>query len=80
MDPADQPKAFIVYGKFYEADLFEWDIIMGYDFMVNISAVVLPYCATLIRQANERVSLLFTHDAMVDHNGAERNKRSFQVP
>ena len=41
----------------------DWDIIMGYDFTVSNSARALPHCATLIREANERLSWLSTHYA-----------------
>ena len=50
-------------GKFYEADLPDWDIIMGYDLMVSNSAGTLPHCATLIPEANEKLSWLSTHYA-----------------
>ena len=45
-DPPDQAKRLMLHGKFYEADLFDWDIIMGYDFMVSNSAGALPSCHT----------------------------------
>ena len=51
------------HGQFYEGDLSDWDIIMGYDLMVSNSAEALPHRATLIRQANERLSWLLTHCA-----------------
>ena len=63
LDHPDQAKRLMLQGKFYEADLPDWDIIMGYDFMVSNSAGVLPHRATLIREANERLSWLSTHYA-----------------
>ena len=53
----------MLHGKFYEDDLSDWDIIIGYDFMVSNSARALPHHATLIREANKRLSMLSTHYA-----------------
>ena len=53
----------MLHGKFYEADLSDWDIIMGYDFMVSNSAGALPNCATVIPEAKKRLSWLSTHYA-----------------
>ena len=53
----------MLQGTFYVAHLPDWDIIRGYDFMVSCSAGALPYCAVIIREANERLSWLSTHDA-----------------
>ena len=53
----------MLHGKFYEAHLYDWDIIMGHNFMVSNSARAMPYCPTLIREANERLSWLLTHYA-----------------
>ena len=57
-DRPDQAKRLMLHGKFYQADLLNWDIIMGYDFMVSNSARALPHQATLIPEANERLSWL----------------------
>ena len=62
-DRPDQAKRLTPHGKFHEVDLSDWDIIMGYDFMVSNSAGALPDRATLIRGANERLSWLSTHYA-----------------
>ena len=58
-----EAKRLMFHGKVYESDLFDWDIIMGYDFMVSNSAGALRHRATLICEANERVSWLSTHYA-----------------
>ena len=63
LDRPDQAKRLMLHGKFYEAYLSDWDIIMGYDFMGSNSARALPHLATLIREANERLSWLSTHYA-----------------
>ena len=63
LDRPDQAKHLMVHGKFYEADLSDWGIIMRYDFMVSNSAGALPHRATLIREANDRLSWLSTHYA-----------------
>ena len=59
----DHAERLMLHGKFYEADLSDWEIIMGYDFMVSNSAGALPHRATLIHEANERLSWLSTHYA-----------------
>ena len=63
LDRPDQAKRLMLQGKFYEANLPDSDIIMGYDFMVSNSAGALPDRGTLIREANERLSWLLTHYA-----------------
>ena len=63
LDRPDEAKRLMLHGKFYEADLSDWDNIMGYDFMVSNSVGALPHCATLIPEANERLSWLSTHYA-----------------
>ena len=49
LDRLDQARRLMLHGKFYEADLSNWDIRIGYDFMVGNSAGALPERATLIR-------------------------------
>ena len=63
LDRPDQAKRLMLHGKFYEADLSDRDIMMGYDFMVSNSAGALPHRATHIREANEGLSWLSTHPA-----------------
>ena len=49
LDRPDQAKRLMLQGNFYEGNLPDWDIIMGYDFMVSNSAGAVPRHATLIR-------------------------------
>ena len=56
LDRPDQAKCLMLQGKFYEANLPDRDIIMGYNFMVSNSAGALPHHATLIPDANQRLS------------------------
>ena len=63
LDRPDQAKRLMLQEKFYEADLPDWDIIMGFDFMLSHSAGALPHRVTLIPEANERLSWLWTHYA-----------------
>ena len=63
LDGPEQAKRFMLHGTFYEADLSDWDIIMGYDFLVSNSAGTLPHPATLMGEANERLSWLSTQYA-----------------
>ena len=51
----------MLHAKFYEADLSDWDIIMGYDFMVSNSVGALPHRAALIREASQGLSWVSTH-------------------
>ena len=50
----------MLYAKFYEADLSDGDVTVGYEFMVSNSARAWPHRATLIPEANERPSWLST--------------------
>ena len=61
LDQREQAKRLMLHGRFYEAGLSYWDIIMSYDFMVSNSAGALPHRATHIREADERLSWLSTH-------------------
>ena len=63
LDRPDQAKRLMLQGKFYGADLSDWDIVMGYDFMLSNSAGALPHRATFIRETNERLPCLSTHYA-----------------
>ena len=59
----DQAKRLMLQGKFDEADVPDWHIIKRYDLMVSNQAGALPHCATVIREANDRLSLLSPHHA-----------------
>ena len=47
-------------GDFYVADITEWDVIMGYDFMVGNAIGAPPHGATLVREDNECLTWLST--------------------
>ena len=47
-------------GNFYVADITDWDMIMGYDFMVGNAIGALPHRATLVREDNECLTWLST--------------------
>ena len=47
-------------GNFYGADITDWNMIMGYDFMVGNTIGALPHRATLIWEDNECLSWLST--------------------
>ena len=42
------------------ADITDWDMIMGYDFMVGNAIGALPHRATLVREDNECFTWLST--------------------
>ena len=45
----DSAKKSTLSGNFYVADITDWDVIMGYDFMVGNAIGALPHRATLVR-------------------------------
>ena len=45
----DLAKRSTLSGNFYVADITDWDMIMGYDFMVANAIGALPHRATLVR-------------------------------
>ena len=45
-------------GNFYVAHITDWDMIMGYDFMVANAIGALPHRATLVREDNECLTCL----------------------
>ena len=47
-------------GNFYVADITDWDMIVGYDFMVGNAIGALPHRATLVREDNECLTWLST--------------------
>ena len=46
--------------NFYVADITDWDMIMGYDFMVGNAIGALPHRATLVREDDECLTWLST--------------------
>ena len=55
----DLLKRIVLSRTFYAADISDWDIIMGYDFMVSNATSALPQHATLVREDKERLTWLF---------------------
>ena len=49
----DLAKRSTLSGNFYVADITDWDMIMGYDFMVGNTIGALPHSATPVREDNE---------------------------
>ena len=56
----DLVKRSTLSGNFYVADITDWDMIMGYDFMVGNAIGALPHRATLVREDNECLTWLST--------------------
>ena len=56
----DLAKRSTLSGNFYVADITDWDMIMGYDFMVENAIGALPHRATLVREDNECLTWLST--------------------
>ena len=59
----DLSKRIVLSGNFYAADISDWDIILGYDFMVSNAIGALPHRATLVRKDKERLTGLSTDHA-----------------
>ena len=56
----DSAKRSTLSGNFYVADITDWNMIMGYDFMVGNAIGALPHRATLVREDNECLTWLST--------------------
>ena len=56
----DLAKRSTLSGNFYVADITDWDMIMGYDFMVANAIGALPHLATLVREDDECLTWLST--------------------
>ena len=56
----DLAKRSTLSGNFYVADITDWDMIMGYDFMVGSAIGALPHRATLVREDDECLTWLST--------------------
>ena len=56
----DLAKRSTLSGNFYVADITDWDMIMGYVFMVGDAIGALPHCATLVREDDECLTWLST--------------------
>ena len=59
----DLSKRIVLSGNFYAADISDWDIIMGYDFMVSNAIGALPHRATLVREDKKHLTWLSTDHA-----------------
>ena len=56
----DLAKRSTLSRNFYVADITDWDMIMGYDFMVANAIGALPHRATLVREDDECLTWLST--------------------
>ena len=56
----DLAKGSTLSGNFYVADITDWDMIMGYDFMVQNAIGALPHRPTLVREDNKCLTWLST--------------------
>ena len=56
----DLAKRSTLSGNFYVADITDWDMIMGYHFMVGNAIGALPHRATLLREDEECLTWLST--------------------
>ena len=56
----DLAKRSTLSGNFYVADITDWDMIMGYDFMVGNAIGALPHRATLVQEDDESLTWLST--------------------
>ena len=56
----DLSKRIVLSGNSYAADIFDWDIIMGYGGLVSNAIGALPHRATLVREDKERLTWLST--------------------
>ena len=52
----DLSKLIVLSGNFYASDISDWDIIMGYGFMVSNAVGAPPHHATLVREDKERLT------------------------
>ena len=59
----DLAKRSTLSGNFYVADITDWDMIMGYDFMVGNAIGALSHRATLVWEDNECLTWLSTNYA-----------------
>ena len=60
LNRSDLAKRSTLSGNFYVADITDWDMIMGYDFMVGNAIGALPHRAKLVREDEECLTWLFT--------------------
>ena len=58
LNHADLAKRSTLSGNFYVADVTDWDMITGYDFMVGSAIGALPHRATLVREDDECLTWL----------------------
>ena len=72
----DLAKRSTLSGNFYVADITDWDMIMGYDFMVGNAIGALPHRATLVGEDDECLTWLSTDYACGSSqwNGEEEDR------
>ena len=76
----DVAKRSTLSGNFYVADVTDWDMIMGYDFMVANAIGALPHQATLVQEDDECLTWLSTDYACGSSQwSAEEEDRIVQV-
>ena len=58
-------KEILLHGRFYEADM-DWDMIVGYDFMMETDSGVLPAQASMTLYQDDQLSWLSSPEHHVD--------------
>ena len=76
----DLAKRSTLSGKFYVADITDWGMIMGYDFMVGNAIGALAHRATLVREDDECLTWLSTdYECGSSQRNAEEKDRIAQA-
>ena len=63
----DLGKEILLHGRIYEAEM-DWDIIVGYDFMMETDSGVLPAQASMTLYQNDQLTWLSSPEHHVECN------------
>ena len=75
----DLGKEILLHGSFYEAEM-DWDMIVGYDFMMETDSGVLPAQASMTLYQDDQLSWLSSPEHMWNANGSTPNAISSKWP
>ena len=70
----DLGKEILLQGRFYEAEM-DWDMIVGYDFMMETDSGVLPAQASMTQYHDQHLSLFPPPPKKRKHQGATKTVR-----
>ena len=78
LSPPDLGKEILLQGRFYEAQM-DWDMIVGYDFMMEMDSGVLPAQASMTLYQDDQLSWLSSPEHHVESQWIHPERNQLEV-